>query len=88
VATVAALSGSSALGEVTDLILYDVPGTPAALKTILARVDQFGRRTRLNIHVLVPSNDATGMVSGSLELLSRVVGTPCSVDSEEWPPNT
>jgi hypothetical protein len=60
VATRGVVSGSVALGEVTDLVFYDTPGSLAALQSILARVDRFGRQTQLNIHALVPSNDVAG----------------------------
>jgi ERCC4-related helicase len=78
VATRGVVSGSVALGEVTDLVLYDTPGSPAALQSVLARVDRFGRKTQLNIHVLVPSNDVAGGAAESLELLHRMVDSPGS----------
>jgi len=84
VATRGVVSGSVALGEVTDLVLYDTPGSPAALQSVLARVDRFGRKTQLNIHVIVPSNDVAGGAAESLELLHRMVDAPGSVQTGDY----
>jgi hypothetical protein len=45
-----ALSGGVALYEVTDLILYDVPGSKFTLQQILGRFDRLGRRTQLSVY--------------------------------------
>jgi hypothetical protein len=88
VATRAATSGSIALGDVTDLVFYDVPANPAALQIVLSGVDRFGRQARLNVHVLVPSNDVLGVATHALEPLGRIAGAPDSAHGEEWVPNT
>ena len=74
VATRGVVSGSVALGEVTDLVFYDTPGSLAALQSILARVDRFGRQTQLNIHALVPSNDEAGGETEFIGLLQKMTG--------------
>jgi hypothetical protein len=73
-ATRAAMSQSVALAEVTDLVLYDIPGSSAALQQILGRFDRFGRDTQLNIHVLEPSNGLDGSRTGFLDILRQSVG--------------
>jgi ERCC4-related helicase len=73
-ATIAAMSEGVALGEVTDLVLYDFPSSRAALEQVLSRFDQFGRRTQLNVHVLVPSNGVDGSVTEALGLLHQLLG--------------
>jgi hypothetical protein len=74
--TRAALSGGVALCEVTDLILYDVPGNKFALQQILGRFDRLGRRTQLKVYTLVLSNNAEASVTDSLGLLRQVLGPP------------
>jgi ERCC4-related helicase len=81
----AAMSEGVALSEVTDLVMYDIPGSPAALERVVARVDRFGRQTQLNIHVLVPSN-GVGSFAESLESLRHVFGAR-GFSHGEWPPN-
>lgn len=73
-ATRAALSDGVALTKVTDLVLYDIPGSPAALQQILARFDRFGRDTQLNIHVLEPSDGLGGSRAEFLDLLRQACG--------------
>ena len=53
-ATRATMFWGEALREVTDLILYDLPGTPSALHQVLGRFDQFGRKAQLNVYTLLP----------------------------------
>lgn len=65
-ATRAALSEGDALGEVTDLVMYDVPDGKDALQQVLGRFDRFGRRTQLNVHTFVPSSGADSPVPESL----------------------
>jgi superfamily II DNA or RNA helicase len=54
-ATQAVTEGLS-LGEVTDLVLYDIPSNPAALQNLLARFHRFGIRNQLSVHVLVAAD--------------------------------
>jgi superfamily II DNA/RNA helicase len=75
-ATRAAMSKGIALGEVTDLVLYDVADGKDALQQVLSRFDRFGRRTQLNVYTLVPSGDAERPVSESLRLLRQAFGSP------------
>jgi len=75
-ATRAALSEGDALGEVTDLVLYDVPDGKDALQQVLGRFDRFGRRTQLNVHTFVPSGSADSPVPESLLLLREALGSP------------
>ena len=84
-ATRAALSDGVVLTKVTDLVLYDVPGSPAGLQQVLGRFDRFGRDTQLNIHVFVPSNVAGGPVE-YLEFLRHSLEER-GVAHQEWPPN-
>ncbi len=44
VATMAVMTEGFVLPEVTDLILYDVPGSKILLQQVLGRFDRFGRR--------------------------------------------
>jgi hypothetical protein len=85
VATRGVVSGSVSLSEVTDLVLYDTPGSLAALQSVLGRVDRFGRTAQLNIQVLVPSYDVAGGDIESLELLRRVVTARGSEQAEKFP---
>lgn len=73
-ATRAAMSQGVALAEVTDLVLYDIPGSPAALQRILGRFDRFGRETQLNIHVLEPSNALDGSRAEFVDLFRQAAG--------------
>jgi hypothetical protein len=57
------MSEGIALGEVTDLVLYDVPDGKDALQQLLGRFDRFGRRTQLNVYTLVPSGGTEDHVS-------------------------
>ena len=69
VATRGALTEGLTLREVTDLVLYDVPGSKIALQEVLGRFDRLGRLTPLNVHVLVPSNDPNGLIAAHIGLL-------------------
>lgn len=74
-ATSAALSEGIVLPEVTDLVLYDIPGSNTALQQVLGRFDRFGRRTQLNVYALLPSTEAFGASSDSVQLLRQVLGS-------------
>jgi hypothetical protein len=74
--TRAAISEGVALGQVTDLILYDIPGAKLALHQVLGRFDRLGRRTQLRVHALAASNSIDGFVDGALELLREVLSVP------------
>lgn len=75
-ATRAAMSPGVEFSKVTDLVLYDVPGSSAALQQILGRFDRFGRSTQLNVHILLQSNGVGSSVAESLDLLRQVFGAP------------
>jgi len=47
---------TKALASTTDVLLYDLPGQGTGMERTLLKIDRFGRKARLNIHVLVPSN--------------------------------
>jgi hypothetical protein len=68
-ATLAVISDDAAMAEVTDLIFYDLPGSPTALKEVLAAFDGLGRKTQLTVHVLIASNGVESAATSSLELL-------------------
>ena len=66
------------LREVTDLVIYDMPGSRLALQQLLGRFDRLGRRSRLNVgHVLVPSNDAEA-ISQRLGLVRELLASGAS----------
>ena len=69
VATIAVMTEGLALPEVTDLILYDVPGSKIMLQQVLGRFDRFGRRSQLTVHVLTPSNISNGFIAAHSDLL-------------------
>jgi superfamily II DNA/RNA helicase len=74
-ATSATMSEGIVLPEVTDLILYDIPVTNTALQQVLGRFGRFGRRTQLNVYALLPSIDAFGASSDSVQLLREALGS-------------
>lgn len=74
VATRASLLGED-LGSATDLVLYDIPRSRAALKEVLAAFDPFGRKSRLGVHVLVPADSVWDPTSQSLRLLHEMLGS-------------
>lgn len=82
-ATRAAMSEGVAMGEVTDLVLYDVPDGKDTLQQVLGRFDRFGRQAQLNVYVLVQSDAATTPVSESHALLRRALGGPDAQTGEE-----
>jgi hypothetical protein len=75
VATRASLTAEVTLGTATDLVLYDIPSSGAALKEILALFDPFGRRSQLSVHVLLPAHSFGDPDSESLRLLHQMVGS-------------
>jgi ERCC4-related helicase len=81
-ATRAAILTAGEFNSVTDLLLYDVPGSSSALRQILGRFDRFGRGTQLNVHILLPSNGVGSFVAESLELLRQALGVPGSPNEE------
>lgn len=68
-ATRAAISSGVGLNKVTDLLLYDVPGSSATLQQLLGQFVQFGRRTPLNVHVILPVNGVDRSRAEYLDLL-------------------
>jgi len=56
IATRAVIAEGVDLREVTDLVLYDVPRTSAALKQVLGRFDRLGRVSELSVYFFTPSN--------------------------------
>lgn len=73
VATLAAMWGFE-LSQVTDLVLYDIPGSKTALYVALSRVERFGRVKQLHVHVLVPTTTADTSTSEPLGLLREILG--------------
>jgi ERCC4-related helicase len=73
VATRAAVVEGTDLGEVTDLVLYDLPDNRMSLQQILGRFDRFGRKRQLTIHALTPSNESDQLASERLALLRETV---------------
>jgi superfamily II DNA/RNA helicase len=71
IATTAMLQGSE-LPEVTDLVLYDLPISKIALQVVLGRFDRFGRTHQPNVHILTPSDVASGSVPKSLQFLHEI----------------
>ena len=80
VATRAALVEGVDLGEVTDLVLYDLPGNRMSLQQLLGRFDRFGRKRQLTIHALTPSNESDRLATERLALLRETLDS--SVDGE------
>ena len=75
VATRAGIADGVDLRDVTDLVLYDIPGTHLALQQVLGRFDRIGRRSQLNIHVLSSPDSADGLTSEPLRLLREILGS-------------
>ncbi|RQV93534.1 hypothetical protein EH220_08155 [bacterium] len=69
IGTISAMAEGFSLAEVTDLILYDIPGNPGLLQQILGRFDRIGRRIQLQIHVLAPSNSSDSSIAAFRVLL-------------------
>lgn len=82
-ATRAALSEGVALAEVTDLVLYDVPGSSDALQQVLGRFDRFGRRTQLNVYALLPTNGDAGPLPEVVGLLRQALRTAEAEERQE-----
>ncbi len=68
--------GGVGLGDVTDLVLYDVPSARATVQGVSLWFNPLDRQNPLNVHVLVPSNSPNGRFSEPLELLREVLGLP------------
>jgi Helicase conserved C-terminal domain len=75
VATRAVLTEGVSLGEVSDLVLYDIPGSQIALDQILGRFDRFGRKTQLKVHAFAPSNSFAGQGRERLRFLQKTFGS-------------
>jgi len=73
-ATRPSLSGVD-LTSATDLVLYDIATSRAALNGVLAVFDPFGRKGRLSIHVLLPADNVGNPALEALRLLREVLGT-------------
>jgi superfamily II DNA or RNA helicase len=73
-ATGAVMTEGVNVRDVTDLVVYDVPSRRLAIQQLLGRFDRLGRRSRLDVHVLVPSNDI-GPISNQLGLLREVLAS-------------
>lgn len=72
VATRAMTEGLS-LPDVTDLVLYDLPGSRDAFQKVLGWLDRFGRTKQLTIHALAPSDGADGVLLERHRLLHEIV---------------
>jgi SNF2 family DNA or RNA helicase len=77
-ATPAAMTEGDTMGEVTDLVLYDIPGTRAALVDVLARFDWFDRRSQLSIHILAPADSVDRPDSEPIQLLREILDSDVS----------
>jgi superfamily II DNA or RNA helicase len=77
VATRAAITERDAWSEVTDLVLYDIPSTSAALLDALSRFNWFDRRSQLTIHALAAAYD--GSESEPFRLLREILGSEGSM---------
>jgi superfamily II DNA/RNA helicase len=73
VATTAVMIAGVNLSKVTDLILYDIPGSKVALQQVLGRFNRFGRLSELNVYVFTPSNAQEGFVAKYLGLLHDIL---------------
>jgi superfamily II DNA/RNA helicase len=73
-ATRAATEGDT-FGEVTDLVLYDIPRSRTALLDLLGRFDRFDRQSQLKIHVLAPSDSVNGPDFEPLRLLREILNS-------------
>jgi superfamily II DNA or RNA helicase len=78
-ATIAVMTEGFALPEVTDLILYDVPGSKIWLQQVLGRFDRFGRRGQLTVHLLTPSNISDGFIATPVDLLRDLLAEQAKV---------
>jgi superfamily II DNA or RNA helicase len=75
VATTVGIAEAHNFAAVTDLVLYDLPRSKIALQQVLGRFDRFGRQSRLNVHVLKPSNFPHGFPTESFGLLQELLGS-------------
>jgi superfamily II DNA or RNA helicase len=73
VATRAAVVEGVDLGQVTDLVLYDLLGSRMSLQQLFGRFDRFGRKTQLTIHALTPSNESDHLAGERLALLRETL---------------
>jgi len=71
VATRSAIEGLDGRG-VTDLVLYDVPRTQAALRKVLSRFDRFGRVSELSVYFFVQS-DSDDPTQGPRGRLAEII---------------
>lgn len=76
IATFASMTTGIALAGVTDLILYDIPGSKMALKRVLSRFDRFGRPSQLNVYVLTGSNWSESIIGRPLIILRDLLSFP------------
>jgi Helicase conserved C-terminal domain len=72
VATTAAATDGDTRSEVTDLVLYDIPGTRTALLKVLPRFDWMDRRNE-TIHALTPAYNGDSSESEPLRLLREIL---------------
>jgi len=75
VATRAVMTEGVSLRDVTDLVLYDLPGSEVALREVLGRFDRVGRRTQLHIRALIAPVAASGPTPEPLHLLRELLGS-------------
>jgi hypothetical protein len=69
VATMAVMTEGLSMPDVTDLVLYDLPGNPLELENVLGRFDRFGRTSRLNVHVLAQGDAVDSFLQERLRTL-------------------
>jgi superfamily II DNA or RNA helicase len=75
--TRAVMTEGVSVRDVTDLVMYDIPSSRLAIQQLLGRFDRLGRRSRLRVHVLVPSNDIEA-IPDHLALLREVLTSTAS----------
>jgi ERCC4-related helicase len=81
VATRAIMTEGLSLHEVTDLVLYDIPVSKIVQQEILGRFDRFGRTSRLNVYVLIPSSESKDVIANPLTTLRELLGAPFNPES-------
>lgn len=72
------LQSQEALREVTELVLYDLPGDASATQRLLDQFSPLGRTAPLDIYVLVARNSELGGTSSLSESLRVVMGAATS----------
>lgn len=75
-ATRATMTEGVDIREVTDFVLYDMPGNEVLLEKSIARMDRVGRSGKLDVHVFVESNLIDDAGTEQISLIRDFFGTP------------